>query len=311
MIYVTGHTKPDSDSICAAIACAALLNARGHDAVAVRQGELTRETQFILALTDKNPPLPCPPLKGEKVWLVDFSDKNHGPADLDDATILGIIDHQPLGNVTTAAQLEACIWPVGSTCTVLSSLFVLENIAIDKSMAMLLLAGIVSDTVGLTSPTTTERDVRACNQLAMQAEICLSTFIRDLLTIKTSIEGIDAYTLVNRDMKVYLWGDGRIGIGQIELATFNQVQDIKPAFYAAMLKSCVDLDLDLVVLMLTDIRSAVTHLIWHGDWGEHLSHHAENGEIVMTKTLSRKQQVWPWLQNILSVSGVSNQAAIY
>ncbi|WP_434362689.1 manganese-dependent inorganic pyrophosphatase [Parasalinivibrio latis] len=309
MIYVTGHTNPDSDCICAAIACAAFLNARGCNATSVRQGDLTRETQFILDLTGQKEPELCPPLANKNVWLVDFSDTNQGPPDLANAAILGVIDHKPLGNLTTKGPVEAWIWPVGSTCTILFNLMVQEHFEIDVSMAKLLLAGVVSDTIGLTSPTTTQRDIRACNQLAMLAGLCLSTFIKDLLIIKTSIEGIDPNTLVNRDLKVYPWAGGKIGIGQIQLATFDQVQDIKPQLNAAMLKSSIELDLDLVVLMLSDIRREVTRLVWLGDWEEHLSHHAENGEIVMTKTLSRKQQVWPWLQNILSVSGISNHAA--
>ena len=104
--YIFGHTNPDSDSIIGAISLAYLKNQLGEDCVASRQGEISDETRFILdKFGGKVPELKTSYAK-EEVYLVDFSDLGQAPKDISQATILGIVDHHKLGDITTSTPLE-------------------------------------------------------------------------------------------------------------------------------------------------------------------------------------------------------------
>lgn len=101
-LYVFGHKNPDSDSICSALVVADWLNHLGKPAVAFRLGELTPETRYILAAAGvQAPPLLKGDLRDRKVWLVDFTDVEQGPASLPDSDVVGVIDHHRLGTLIT------------------------------------------------------------------------------------------------------------------------------------------------------------------------------------------------------------------
>lgn len=297
MIQVVGHKNPDSDSICSALVATELLKARGLEAVAVRQGEINRETAHILNVANVDQPKMCEGVAGEKVWLVDYSDLAQAPDDIADAEILGIVDHHRLGDVMTTNPLEAWIWPVGCTCTVLFNMFQIEGHAINKEIATLMLSAILSDTVGFASPTCTQKDKDAVEALAKLAEVSdLDAFIRDLLIAKTDIEGLNAAQLVEKDLKAYPFNGRDVVVGQVELATMDQVADMIDALNADLERRCEEENLAFAAVMLTDITTSTTELLFKGEWASKLEKHLVDGKLVMENTLSRKKQGWPWLQ---------------
>ncbi|MGL4957593.1 MAG: manganese-dependent inorganic pyrophosphatase [Plesiomonas sp.] len=301
MIQVVGHKNPDSDSICSALVATALLQARGLNAKAVRQGDINRETQFILNKAGVEQPEMCTGVAGQQVWLVDYSDMAQGPDDLAQAEILGIVDHHRLGDVTTAQPLEAWIWPVGCTNTILFNLFKMENAPITRPLAILMMSAIISDTVGFASPTCTQKDKDAVYALAELAQITdLDTFITELLIAKTDIAGLSAAELVEKDLKAYPLNGHNVVVGQIELATLAQVDDMIDALNADLQRRCSEDSLVLAALMLTDITTATTRLLYQGEWSAKLEAYADNGVLMMQNTLSRKKQGWPWLQQVLA-----------
>ncbi|MFB9134391.1 manganese-dependent inorganic pyrophosphatase [Vibrio olivae] len=297
MILVVGHKNPDSDSICSALVTEALLTARGLEAKAVRQGELNRETQHILECAGVDQPELCTQVAGKKVWLVDYSDVAQAPDDIQHAEILGIIDHHRLGDIMTTNPLEAWIWPVGCTCTILFNLLQLENVAITPSMATLMMSAILSDTVGFASPTCTDKDKQAVEALATLANVDdLDAFIKALLIAKTDIEGLSAAELVEKDLKAYSFNGRDVVVGQIELATLDQVDSMIDALNQDLQRRCDEQNLAFAAVMLTDITSAQTRLIYTGEWASKLDKHQHEGVLMMANTLSRKKQGWPWLQ---------------
>lgn len=300
MIQVVGHKNPDSDSICAALVTQALLQARGVDAKAVRQGELNRETQFILDKAGMQAPEMCTTTAGEKLWLVDFSDLAQGPDDLADAEIVGVVDHHRLGDIMTTLPLEMWVWPVGCTCTILFNLFQIENREITKPIATLMMSAILSDTVGFASPTCTEKDKEAVNALTTLAGIDdLDAFIKELLIAKTDIQGLSAATLVEKDLKAYPFEGKNVVVGQIELATLEQVDGMIQELEADLEARCAKDDLAFASIMLTDITTSTTRLLYKGEWASKLDQYAVDGKLMMQETLSRKKQGWPWLQSVL------------
>lgn len=297
MIFVVGHKNPDSDSICGALVAAELLKARGLEATPVRQGEINRETQHILATAGVDQPELRTSIAGEKVWLVDYTDLAQAPDDINQAEILGIVDHHRLGDVMTVNPLEAWIWPVGCTCTILFNLFKMENAPITRPLAILMMSAILSDTVGFASPTCTPKDKEAVLALAEIAEVeDLDAFIKALLIAKTDIEGLSAAQLVEKDLKAYPFNGRDVVVGQVELATLEQVDGMIDAIQADLVRRCEEEGLAFAAVMLTDITTAQTRLLYTGEWAEKLAKHEQDDMLMMENTLSRKKQGWPWLQ---------------
>ncbi|ANO32663.1 manganese-dependent inorganic pyrophosphatase [Vibrio breoganii] len=297
MILVVGHKNPDSDSICSALAATELLKARGLDAKPIRQGEINRETQHILNVAGLEQPEFRDSVAGEKVWLVDYSDLAQAPDDVNEAEIVGIVDHHRLGDVMTINPLEAWIWPVGCSCTVLFNMFKIEGAEIAPAIAKLMMSAILSDTVGFASPTCTQKDKDAVQELAQIAGVDdIDAFIKALLIAKTDIEGLSPAQLVEKDLKAYPFNGRDVVVGQIELATLEQVDGQIEALEQDLVRRCDEQGLAFAAVMLTDITSATTRLLYKGEWAEKLDKHADNGVLMMENTLSRKKQGWPWLQ---------------
>ena len=302
MIQVIGHTNPDSDSICSALVAAEWLKkARSVETVALAQGTPTSESAFILAEAGVEAPAVYDTVADQKVWLVDFTDLSQAPKGIESAEIVGIVDHHRLGDITTANPLEAWIWPVGCSCTILYHLHKMEGIEIARPQAVLMLGAIVSDTVAFRSPTCTDKDREAAKALAEIAGLDLDDFADRLLRVKTNLEGLSVASLVDRDLKKYPFEDQSLVVGQIEIANFEQVDGIYAELQAELAARCESGELKLAALMVTNITDSTTRLLFQGEWAERLKAHAtEDSVIVMENTLSRKKQGWPWLQTVLA-----------
>lgn len=301
MIQVVGHSNPDSDSICSALAAAEWLKiSRGVQAVAVAQGEITGETAFILNEAGVEAPVLCESVEGKKVWLVDFTDLGQGPEGLDKADIMGVIDHHRLGDLTTVNPLEMWIWPVGCSSTILFNLFRMENVKLERSFAILMLGAIISDTVAFRSPTCTDKDREAARLLAEEAGISLYDFADRLLRAKTNLDGLTIDSLVDRDLKQYAINGANVVVGQVEIASFEQIEDKIEALDAELQARCEQEGFKLASLMLTDITSSTTRLLVKGEWADKLKSDSADRWVQMEDTLSRKKQAWPWMQKVLA-----------
>jgi manganese-dependent inorganic pyrophosphatase len=140
--YVLSHTNPDTDSIVGSISLTYLKNQLGEDCVAVRQGKISPETEFVLNKFGGSVPELKTSVAGENVYLVDFGDMAQSPKDIKEATILGIFDHHKLGDLTTDTPLEAWIRPVGSSNTVVKEMFDHYKIEIPKDLAGMMMCAI-------------------------------------------------------------------------------------------------------------------------------------------------------------------------
>lgn len=201
----------------------------------------------------------------------------------------------------TVNPMEAWIWPVGCTNTVLFNMFKIEGHAITPQIAKLMMSAILSDTVGFASPTCTQKDKDAVAELAAIADVQdVDAFTKDLLIAKTNIEGLSAAELVEKDLKGYPFNGRDVVVGQVELATLEQVDGMIEALEADLESRCEKDNLAFAAVMLTDITTAQTRLLYKGEWAEKLVKHEKDGMLMMENTLSRKKQGWPWLQTELA-----------
>ncbi|MFH1522115.1 MAG: manganese-dependent inorganic pyrophosphatase, partial [archaeon] len=253
VVYVVGHKNPDSDSVCAAIAVADLKNKLGDDVVACVQGELNPETKFVLEKFGVDIPEIIEDGSGKDLILVDHSDVSQSVDNLGKAEIVGIVDHHKLGDVTTSFPVDVLIRPVGSTCTIVKSLYDYYEKKISKKIAGIMLCAILSDTVIFKSATTTDEDRIVAEELAKIAGVKgVEKLGMEMLKVKSAIEGVSAKDLVMRDFKDFDMSGNRIGIGQLELVDFSVVDKIRGELFEEIKKLKED-GRQGVLFMLTDI----------------------------------------------------------
>jgi manganese-dependent inorganic pyrophosphatase len=291
MIHVFGHLNPDSDTVCTAYVAARWLTIKGQHAQAFRLGELNRETAFIFRHADLTPPpLLNDSLAGKDVWLVDFTEPAQGPATLNESNVVGIIDHHRLGGLITQLPPEVWIKPVGSSATLLWQLMAsAHRREISPGEAILLLGAVLSDTVALRSPTTTEEDHQTVAELCALTKVEREDFIRDLLTAKTDIIGLSADELLDKDSKMFDISGNKVLAAQLELYSLEQAEPLIDELKSAMEQRVTTSGAGLVVLMLTDISAECSRLYFAGPAL------TDNAPVTITGMLSRKKQLLPWL----------------
>lgn len=291
MLYVFGHLNPDSDTICSALVASEWLKSRGDDAQAFRLGELNPESRFILEQAGyAAPQLLTEDVTGKDVWLVDFSDLEQGPAQLNAANIRGIVDHHRLGTVMTESPLEMWVKPVGCCCTLLWWMTKHDTpMAITRGQAILMLGAILSDTVCLTSATTTPMDIDAVDALFAIANIDADAFKRDLLAAKTDLSGYTPEQALNKDAKNYQINGNTVKVAQLEISSQTPPTELLNGILALMRAPEQDPALTCTVLMVTEIDTAVSQMYFSAPVSE------QNQPVRLENTLSRKKQGLPWL----------------
>jgi manganese-dependent inorganic pyrophosphatase len=302
-ILVVGHANPDTDSVTSAIAYAALLNAQGMEAKACMQiaaKDLNPESTTVLKRFGLSAPELLTDAAGKEIALVDFSDIAQGPANLTAATLVGIVDHHKIGDVTTNNPILFRAEPVGCTGTVLNKMFKEAGVAIPKNIAGGMLAAILSDTVNFKSPTCTDADKAAVNDLKVVAGVTdTDELFMEMLKAKSAVAGIPAKDLLFRDYKDFDMKGSKVGVGQLELATLDQVAEVRADLVKAMAAVKAD-GRHSVLLMLTDVVKEGTELVVLSDdpaliekaFGTKLS----GDSMWIPGMMSRKKQTIPNLQ---------------
>jgi len=300
-IYVFGHTSPDSDSIVGAISLSYLKNQLGEDCVPTRQGAISAETEFILGRFDGT----CPELKtsvaGENVYLIDFSDKAQAPSDIMDATILGIVDHHKLGDLTTDTPLECWIRPIGCSNTVVYEMYKAHNIEIPKNIAGMMMMAILSDTVIFKSPTCTKVDTKAVKELAKIAGIeDYKSLAMEMFIIKSATQGATARELNTRDYKAFEMNGMKVGVNQLEMIDISALDDRKDEIMTDMKAMKEEEGLHTMLVLLTDIMKEGSQLLCVSDEPQKIEAafdvKLENNQVWLDGVLSRKKQVIPFVQ---------------
>ncbi len=299
--YVFGHTNPDSDSIVGAISLAYLKNQQGEECIPTRQGEISPETEFILNKFGGKAPELKTSYAGENVYLVDFSDLAQAPKDIKEATILGIVDHHKLGDLTTDTPLECWIRPIGCSNTVIKEMYDAAGVAIPKDIAGMMMLAILSDTVIFKSPTCTKVDTKAVKELAA---ICgvedYKKLAMDMFIAKSAVDGASARNLNTRDYKAFDMNGTKVGVGQMEMVDISVLDNRIDELFADMKLMKEEEGLHSILILLTDIMKEGSKLLVLSDditkVEAAFKTKIENNQVWLEGVLSRKKQVIPFLQ---------------
>ena len=294
---VLGHMNPDTDSIISAIVAADLYSKRGMDVTPVAQGAPTPETEFVLKKFGIAAPQVVADVAGKDVYLVDYSDLAQAPKGMDSATVLGIVDHHKLGDVTTSSPLEAWIWPVGCTNTVLKNMYDFYGIEIPKNLAGAMLCAILSDTVIFKSPTCTPADKKAVEELAKIAGVSdVVALGMEMFKVKSAVEGAPMKDLVFRDYKDFDMGGNKVGIGQLEVVDLSILEPVKAGLQAEIARVKAE-GRHSVFLLLTDIMKEGSEMLIVSDDPSVVEKafgvKAEGESVWLPGVMSRKKQVVP------------------
>lgn len=295
--FVIGHMNPDTDSIVSAIAASGLYTKRGIQTDAAAQGDPTPETAFVLGKFGLPAPRVVKDVAGQNIFLVDFSDLAQAPAGMDTATVMGIVDHHKLGDVTTSAPLEAWIWPVGCTCTVLKNMYDYYNVEIPAPVAGAMLCAILSDTVIFKSPTCTDADKKAVDELARIAGVSdVKALGMEMFKVKSAVDGASMSDLVFRDYKDFDMNGNKVGIGQLEVVDLSLLDDVKDGLRQEI-QRVKNEGRHSVFLLLTDIMKEGSEMLCVSDDPAVVEAAfgvaPQDGKVWLDGVMSRKKQVVP------------------
>ncbi|MCT7500539.1 manganese-dependent inorganic pyrophosphatase [Aliarcobacter cryaerophilus] len=300
-LYTCGHIIPDSDSVCSAISLAYLLNKIGRAATPARQGELNPETKFILDKFGFEAPVLKTSFAGDELFITDYSDIAQAPQDLDKTTVVGIVDHHKLGDITTSAPLECWIRPVGCTNTIVKEMYDYHKVEIPANIAAIMMCAILSDTVIFKSPTCTALDIQVVKELS---KICgiedFGALGMEMFKVKSEVEGTPVRDLVMRDYKNFDMHGFKVGVGQLEVVDGSVFDKIKDDLMADIKKVKDEQNLHTVALLLTDIMKEGSEvLVVSNDtsiFEKAFNCKLENGKVWLDGCLSRKKQIIPFLE---------------
>ena len=300
-LYTCGHIIPDSDSVCSAISLAYLLNKIGRPATPARQGELNPETKFILDKFGFEAPVLKTSFAGDELFITDYSDIAQAPQELDKTTVVGIVDHHKLGDITTSAPLECWIRPVGCTNTIVKEMYDYHKVEIPVNIAAIMMCAILSDTVIFKSPTCTALDIQVVKELAKIANVeDYGALGMEMFKVKSEVEGTPVRDLVMRDYKNFDMHGFKVGVGQLEVVDGSVFDKIKDDLMADIKKVKDEQNLHTVALLLTDIMKEGSEvLVVSNDtsiFEKAFNCKLEDGKVWLDGCLSRKKQIIPFLE---------------
>ena len=238
----------------------------------------------------------------QKVILVDHNNLAQSVDGIEEADILEIIDHHNLGAIGTTVPINFRSKPVGCTATMIYDMFVEEKVTIPKNIAGIMLSAILSDTLLLTSPTTTEDDRFVAVKLANIAKVDIDTYGTEMLKAASSIAGKSVEELIKMDFKSFVVGSKNLGIGQIMTMDFDTVKE-KIDEFVNKLNEMANTNYSNVVIFVTDIIKNGSYVIYDEKSEDIIADsfgikNIHQG-VFLPKLVSRKKQILPSILNTI------------
>ncbi len=299
-VIVFGHKSPDTDTICSAIVMADLqTKIRGKKVTPCRLGEINEETKFALKKFNAEAPKFIEKVEeGQKVILVDHNEFSQSVEGIENAKIEAVVDHHRINNFETSEPLFYYAQPVGCTSTILFELYSSNNIEIPAQMAGLMLSAIISDTLLLKSPTTTEKDKKALEALAKIADVDVNIYGLEMLKAGTNLDEYTEDELIRLDAKKIEKEDIKYVIAQVNTVSIPDILKRKEKIEQEINKEILAKGLSLFVFVITDIINSNSEAIVLGDRTDVIakSYEIKDNIAVMPGVVSRKKQVLPLVE---------------
>ena len=240
--------------------------------------------------------------------LVDHNEANQAVGGLNEAEVLEVLDHHRIGTINTTIPIAFHVDTVGSCSTLVSERMRMARLSPPPGIAGMLLSGLVSDTLGFRSPTTTPRDRASATWLAWHsfgvddADSKLKVYAEELLRAGADLSDRSAQDMVSTDFKAYEAGNIKFGVAQVEVTTFNEISERLEEVRTALRVLTEQRGLGFAALMITDIVESNSLLVCAGEprYYERLPFSRKgDGLWEMPGVVSRKKQLLPTLLGML------------
>jgi manganese-dependent inorganic pyrophosphatase len=236
--------------------------------------------------------------------LVDHNEFSQAVTGVEEAEIIEVIDHHRVGGgLVTRQPIRFINEPVGSTCTIITKFLQHRALLPPAGIALCLASGLISDTLHLTSPTTTEADRQALEWLGQFAGTDLAAYARALLAAGSALQAYPPEAALRSDLKEYKEAGWRFAVSQIEETGFELFRQHQPALAVALDELVQSRRLDFAVLLVTDITRHNSFMLVAGDARVKAAidyPEPEPGLFELAGVVSRKKQLLPHLARVLS-----------
>ena len=298
-VLIFGHKNPDTDTICSSMVKEILNKKNGcKKSKAVRLGNINKETQYALNyLGLEAPELIEKVEEGQEVILVDHNEFNQSVEGIEKAKILEVVDHHRISNFETSEPLYYTARPFGCTSTILFEEFKQLGHEIEKTEAILMASAIISDTLLLKSPTTTDHDRKALEELEKIADINVEEYGLEMLKAGTDLDDFSEEELINLDAKNLDKDGTKFVIAQVNTVSIEDVLKRQNELEEAMKNAIAEKGLSLFVLAITDILNSNSEIIALGEKADAVEKgfekKLENNTVFLEGVVSRKKQLLP------------------
>lgn len=199
----------------------------------------------------------------KKVILVDHNEKEQTVDGIEEANIVEVVDHHKLGALVTTMPINFRNMAVGSSNTIIFNIYIENNVEIPKEIAGAMLSGIISDTLLLKSPTTTDFDIKAVNELSRIAMVDYMEYGMELFKAGSSLKGKTKEEIIYEDFKKFTIDDDNIGIGQVLTTDINTIIEEKEEYINLLNSISINNDYKVVALFVTDIIKNGSYILYN------------------------------------------------
>ena len=253
------------------------------------------ECTGVLTLTDTNN------VNRKKVILVDHNNFSQSVDGLEEADILEIVDHHNIGDIVTKKPINFRNSSCGCVSTIIYEMYKENNIDLPSNIAGLLASAIISDTILLTSPTTTLRDVEALEKLSTIANIDYKEYGMNMLKAGMSIKGLSDRDILNKDFKTYKVNDDLIGIGQILISDYKTIRRKFNDLVLFLNEEAKSKNYKVLTLFVTDIFDNKSYCLFNSDANDiiKVAFNLEDAfeGVELSGVVSRKVQIAPYIMD--------------
>ncbi len=298
--YVKNFVRPESDSIT--------FNEVDYLSDFYEKSKQYRHTNYpiingknecsgVLTLTDTNHVL------RKQVMLVDHNNFSQSVEGLDEADIVEVVDHHNIGDIVTKRPINFRNSNCGCSSTMIYEMYNENNIEIPSNIAGLLASAIISDTLLLTSPTTTQRDREALEKLSEIAGINYKVYGMKMLKKGMNIANLTVSEMLNKDYKSYKVDDKLIGIGQLLISEFNSIKNRSDEIVKYLNEVAKKDNYKVLTLFVTDVFDKESYCFYNEDAEDIIKNAFHKDKIYegvkLDGILSRKAQIVPYIMEII------------
>ena len=245
--------------------------------------------------------------RNKQVILVDHNEYAQSVKGVEKADLLEIIDHHRICDIATSRPISFRNEIIGSTASIITSIYMENQMDIPKNVAGLLLGAILSDTLKFRSPTTTPKDIGLAKTLAHIADLDIDAFASEMFRVSSNISQKSVQELITQDVKTFQIDSHKVMIAQIIISAVDEVHSIEDELQQEMNSFAIDKELDLFVAAFTSILENGSIFYASGPLSEIVTeafpnHHGAHS--FQEDILSRKNQIVPLLSRaILNSAG--------